>query len=186
MINLFKIFGSLILIATCLNVSAQKLSKVKIDDEISVKLPEDWTIYDETEIRNKYISQSTPIAMYGDARREVDFSATKNQTDWHQRDMGILIDFYKANLVNLYSEINFTKEEIITVNKKSFISFEFVGTIKDEAEISMRNRSLTKYIYLRYHIENGYLYVFNISSPANLKNQVQGQAAAIMDSIVIK
>ena len=101
--------------------------------------------------------------------------------------MGILKDFYKANLLNLYTEVDFIKEEITTVNKQSYISFEFVSKLKDDGEFSVNGaRSISKYSYLRYHIEDGFLYVFYFNAPANYKDRMSPIAEEIMNSIIIK
>lgn len=162
-------------------------TKVKIGENITAKVPSDWTLMSQAEIIDASVASTDPVAMYASQDRRANFGVTIKPTQWRQMDMGILKDFYKSNIMNLYTKVDFSKDEIITVNKKSYISFEFESFLEDDGEFSIDSKkSIKKYTYLRYHIEDGQLYVFSFNAPPNQKNQYAPMAELIMDSIGIK
>jgi len=161
-----------------------KLTKVKVNKEVEVRVPNTFTVLNPEEVLSRYLSNSTPMVVYGDQRRTTDFSISKNVTRWSAKDSEILIDFYKASILSTYTKVEFYKQEITEKNGQKFIVFEFLSTFKDQSKNAFGNSTaVRKYTYLLYGLRNGHLYVFNFSAPASEKDAWSKSADKMMQSI---
>lgn len=167
-----------------MGVAQDKLLKVKLEKEIEVRIPESFTLMTPQEVVSRYLSNSTPIAVYGNERRTVDFGVSKNSSRWTAKDSEILKDFYKASILSAYTEVKFFKEELTTYNGQTFIVFEFVSSFKDENSNAIATRSaVNKYTHIMYGLRNGSLYVFNFNAPAAERANWQKTADKMMQSV---
>lgn len=165
-------------------VAQEKLAKIKLDKELELKVPVSFTPLTKQEIVSKYLSNSTPLVVYGNERRTADLSVSKNETRWTAKDSEILKDFYKASIMSTYTEVSFLKEEIAEINGQKYIVFEFVSFFKDENNNSLTgNSSVSEYTYLMYGLRDGNLYVFNFNAPAREKDYWQATAEKMMQGI---
>ena len=161
-----------------------KLSKQRIEKEIEVKIPVTFSPLTPAEVASRYLSNSTPLVVYGDQERVVDFGISKNATRWKAEDAVILKDFYKASILSTYTTVKFTQEELKEINGQQFIAFEFQSEVKDDKPNAIgRIPVVRKYTYLLYALKNGQLYVFNFSAPGREGEQWKGTAAKMMESI---
>ena len=165
-------------------VAQEKLTKLKLNKEIEVRVPASFSPMSEQEIVSRYLSNSTPIAVYGNERRTTDFGISKNATRWTMKDSEILKDFYKASILSTYNEVKFYKEELVAYNDQVFILFEFLSYFKEESENAISTKSaVNKYTYIMYGIRDGNLYVFNFNAPSNDREYWQKTVGKMMKSI---
>ena len=171
-------------VVTLKGFGQEKLSKIKLEKELEVKIPASFSPLNGEEVARKYLSNSTPLMIYGNERRTADFGVSKNQTRWTARDTEILKDFYKASILSTYTSVNFLKEEIIDIGDQKFILFEFISVFKEEDKETLTgSSSVNKYTYLLYGLRNGNLYVFNFSAGANEKDYWRATVDKMMQSI---
>ena len=93
--------------------------------------------------------------------------------------------FYKASIANLYSQIDFIQSEIIKVNERQFIVFEFLGEVTEESLLG-EVYSIKKYNYIQYVPYSGKVLLFNFNCAANDQQKWQSVANEMMSSIRLK
>ena len=95
------------------------------------------------------------------------------------------MDFYRASIANLYSQIDFIQSEIIKVNERQFIVFEFLGEVTEESLLGGVN-SIKKYNYIQYAPYGGKILLFNFNCAAKDQEKWQSVANEMMSSIRLK
>lgn len=178
--------GLLLVLGARANGQNADLKKVQVNKSIRLALPPDFMPMSEEEIRAKYISYRTPLALYTNPNRTVDLGINLSVTHWEPNDLEIMQQFYENSIRTLYTEVDFLKKDIETVDGIGFAVFEFISTVVDEESIVNRAPSLSKYTLIYYGIVNNKTILFNFTCPANEKETWQDTAHAIMDSIQIK
>lgn len=159
------------------------LTREKITDDISMKIPSDFIPLVESERNRKIQSAKEPIALYSNSDRTVDLGINETSSRWSIDDLAILKDFYKANILSLYTEVAFLQEEIITIDDRSFIAFEFNSKVVDDRGLG---KPIAKYTYILYTIRKNRVLLFNFSSPFRYRQAWQPVAQEMMNSIRIK
>ncbi|MEM9325410.1 MAG: hypothetical protein AAGA85_07135 [Bacteroidota bacterium] len=167
-----------------MTLSAQRLERVKISEEISMKVPASFINMSESERNQKYISSRVPIAMFTNEDRTVDIGINENSTRWGPGDLEILKDFYKANIMGLHNEVTFVKETIEEVADRQFIVFEF--TSKVYKEDSFNKNAVSKYSYIQYTLFNEKVLLFNFTAPLRYRQQWEPIARDVMASVRIR
>lgn len=180
------VLGLFLVLGTQANGQNADLKKVQVNKSIRLALPPDFMPMSEEEIRAKYISYRTPLALYSNPNRTVDLGINLSVTHWEPNDLEIMQQFYENSIRSLYTEVDFLKKDIETVDGIRFAVFEFISTVVDEESIVNRAPSLSKYTLIYYGIVNNKTILFNFTCPANEKETWQDTAHAIMDSIQIK
>ena len=161
-----------------------KLAKQRIGKDIEVKVPVAFTQFTPSEVVGRYLSNSTPLAVYGDEQRTVDFSISSNDTRWKAADAVILKDFYKSTILSQYTKVTFEQEGLKEINGQQFIVFEFQSALTDDKpNIIGQVPVIRKYTYLLYALKDGKQYVFNFNSPAQDRERWKSTAAKMMQSI---
>lgn len=155
---------------------AQKLSRRKISEGITVSLPKDFLIMSDDDIALKYPSSKKPLAMYTSLDRNVDFGLNVSKAKWPGQDLNLLKGVYRATILELYPKVDIINEEVKTVNKKDFIVFEFNSQFESQR----------KYTYLMYALVKDKVYLFNFTCPQPLKDKWQPTAHSIMNSIKMR
>lgn len=161
----------------------EKMKKVKIGENIKVSLPENFYPMTDGDIATRMPTNKKPLAAYSDESRLVDFVVTSATARWRSNDLGIARDFFKANINHLYDEVDFIKEDIVTINKKEFAVFEFTSLVKGD---DLSKKSIRKYGYIQYAIVNNRTLVFSFNAPYQIKDKWSETAAKIMSSLKIK
>lgn len=185
-----KIFKSAIIFSLInifsFTIQAQEsLTRLKVTKEISVAIPESFTQMTDAELFNKYISDRKPIAMYTSQDKRADFGINENSSPWAGNDLEILKSFYKANMGNLFTKVDFLTDEVQTIGNRQFAVLEFVSVLEDENSIGTVN-TVSKYTYIQYTIRNGKVLLFNFTCPALQQKKWENTAKEIMQSIRIK
>lgn len=163
-----------------------KLTKTKISDEISARLPENFQPVSQEELRTKHVSSRPPIALYTTPDKQVDFSVNVSVNQWQHFDLPLIKDFYKASLSTLFSDLELLKEETTEINNHPAALFEFVGTVEGEEGTVRRTASISKYHYVAYVLVNGKVAVFTLTAPAGQQQEWSSVGEEIMQSIRIK
>lgn len=162
-----------------------KLVKKKIGDAITMEIPEDFVLVSEQEVRQRNISDKQPLAYYTDQSGDVDLVINLAFSRWRSTDLEMMRSFYKSNILGLYDQVNFIRDDVEEVNGKSFAVFEFISKTEDERNLSIGGNAISKYVYIEYTIVNHKTLLCTFSCPAHLKDYWQGTAKKMMDSINI-
>ena len=159
-----------------------KLKKTTIANRVTVSLPEDFTMLPDEGIAAKYPAARKPLGVYSSPNGQVDFSVNEKQTTFIDRDLPLVKDIYKASILRTFSEVQFIRDEIKTIDKKQMVVFEFVSTLKDENPNSNK-APVKKYTIIQYYIHGGKVMIFTFNAPTLLKDKWQESANKIMNSI---
>ena len=178
-----KIGSIIMLVVICAFTSGDKMVKVKIADNVNCLLPDNFYPMTDGDIVTRMPTNKKPIAAYTDESRLVDFVVTSATSRWRSEDMAIAKDFYKASITHLYDEVDFIKEEIVTINKKEFAAFEFTTLVKGDG---ISKRSIRKYAYVQYTIVDNQTMVFAFNAPYRIKDKWSTTALEIMNSLKVK
>ncbi|MCA6079131.1 hypothetical protein [Fulvivirga sedimenti] len=162
-----------------------KWTKIKVGENITMSLPEDFYEMTPQDIAQRYPSVRRPLGAYTNSQRLADISIKISATQWRSTDTPIAKDFFKSSVMNLYDRVDFTKEVIETIDGKDFIIFEFDSRINPEESLENR-QAVRKYNYVMYLIKDMQTYVFTFQCPVQIKDQWTEKAAAIMQSVKVK
>lgn len=160
-----------------------KFVKVKIDKNISVKLPADFTPVPATEMGTKYISYRSPIALYSNLTKEVDFSVNYSISQWQSTDLELVKSFYKSNIANLFDSIEYIRDTIEEINDRDYIILEFTSTITEDKSVVRSGTAIKKYYYIQYTLKQGHIFIFSFSAPHRIMNEWQPIAKAVMETV---
>lgn len=164
---------------------AQKMITIKVDDGISLKIPESFINMSQEDRFAKFASSKVPLAMYTSEQRNVDLGINDNNMQWTKDDTQVVYGFYKASLQNLFDEIKFIQDTITTLNGREFIIFEFESVVKDDNTFSNK-KAIKNYTYIQYTSYNDQVLLFNFGCKARFKNEWEGVARDIMQSVRVK
>jgi hypothetical protein len=167
-------------------IQQDKLIKTKIDDQITVYLPEEFFTVPEVEIASKYISYREPLAVFTDMSAQIDFAVNTSLTRWRSSDIELMKSFYKANISTLYDKTEFIRDEIETINDRQYVVFTYKSTLLPNENSIRNDPPVIKYNYIQYTIVKGETFLFNFNAPFYQKTNWEGTAFEIMHSIKIK
>ena len=161
-----------------------KYKRTEVDSEIILELPETFYLMPFEDGKQRVASYRKPTALYSDQDRLVEFGVNKSFSKWYSDDLELLQSFVKASLLNLYSNVEMLNEEIVDVNGRRFIIFEFDSKVAGPADSNLT--PIKKYTLLYYTLYNGQTILFNFSVHFYEKDYWQPIAQSIMSSIKIK
>ena len=162
-----------------------KFVKTKVNEAITMSLPEDFTLMSQTDLNAKYVSTKAPVAVYTDYSRTVDLGVNVAYSRWNQEDLAMMKSFYKSNIMGLYDEVQFIIEDIQEIHGKKFAVFEFLSSVSDEEGTTISQSTISKYIRIQYTIVKGKTVLFNFTSPAREKEKWAPIAKEILESVKI-
>ncbi len=178
-----RYFLFFILLLFSADIYAQKLVKKKLSDNITVRLPKDFYPMTAEDRAQRYASARLPIALYTDVDRLADFGVNRAYTTWEEGDLKLVERFYQASLFELYDKVKIISQGIKNVNNHDFVYFEFESVVYPDNEFQ---GNIAKYTYLMYGLEGGTTYLFNFTCELSVRNQYQGTARNIMDSVKLR
>lgn len=203
--------GTLILIISLFaTAQAQKLKKTKINDNITVKIPENFLVMSDREYQQEFAGYRKPIAMYrsnvGKATFGINTALThapvgtrqtfvdnkgkmrKHQAEWSLNDLKMMKNLYKSTILRLHDGVRFKQDKIQTIRKRNFVVFEFVGVVKAEKKklVGKAKGTLRQYSYLMYTVKEGKIYIFNFSCPAKELREWKSSVYKMMQSVRVK
>ena len=158
---------------------------VQIGKAISLYLPSELVLQDPAEASARFMTGRQPLALYSDVYGQIDFSVNRAVTQWGSGDYEIMKSFYKSTIMGLYTEVQFLSEGIRETNGRTFVFFEFLGTIAPEEGTALRESATVRYSSIMYTLERGETLLFNFSCPGRFQDQWSARAADIMQSIKI-
>lgn len=176
----------LILLTIALPVDDPKLVKVKISNEITAMLPDDFVPMGDLDFTQRYPSVRKPIGAYTNPDHEVDFSVNISATSWPDTNLEMAQKFFKSGVMNMFDRVEILSEGIHEVNGKKLIYLEFESRIKGDRSTLGNTEPILKYAYLEYLVEPSRTLVFSFNCPARLKADWQKTAGKIMKSVKIK
>lgn len=183
---MLKIFLSLAVSFFLLSAFQQvKYVKTKVNEDISLLLPEDFILMSQADLNARYVSSKPPLAVYTDYSRMVDLGINVAYSRWNAEDIEIMKSFYKSTIMGLYDEVQFLNEGIEEINGNNFVIFEFVASVSDEEGTTLERRSISKYIRIQYTIVKSKTVLFNFSCPALQKDIWAPVAQHILESVKI-
>ncbi len=181
----------LILVVWQFSAQAQvKLSKKQLTKGVSMSIPQNFVLANDDLLARKYFSPKKPTAVYTDPNAQVDVGINFTESYWHEDDIPMLKDLYRASLSATYTRVEFLKETVEYIHKRQYVVFEFVGILEDEAKenavIEKRRGRVEHYNYLMYTVVNKKIVVANFNCPAKMRNAWQEQVPKMMQSLRIK
>lgn len=177
---------TIILLFTMIVVSAQtSMERVKVNKYISMKIPQSLSPMSEQEMISRYVSARPPIAMYTYQDQQIDLGINETSNRWEDGDLEIIKSFYKASIVNLFTEVQFLQENIQQIGGRDFIVFEFVSRVTDENRTFGNGSSISKYTYIVYTLFQDRVILVNFTCPTRYRNEWETPAREIMESIRI-
>jgi hypothetical protein len=159
--------------------------KTKVNESITLSLPEEFTMMQENELNRKYVSTKPPVAAYTDFSKTVDLGINIAYSRWNQEDLEIMKSFYKSNIMGLYDEVQFITENVQEINGRDFVVFEFLSKVNDTEGTTINNSSISKFVRIQYTIVKSKTVLFNFSCPARTKNKWAPVAQEILESVKI-
>ncbi len=176
-----------LLVLALFSFTSDKLVKVKLNDKVTIFIPESFSSMTNEDMNLRYESYRLPLALYSDPSRLVDFGVNRSYSMWQQEgkpaDLKMMGKFYEASFMELYDKVTFIDKGIKEVNGHKFLFFEFQSVVFPENDYQ---DSARKYTYLMYGLSEGTTYLFNFTCAQNLQEEWQPTARNIMSQIKLK
>ncbi len=189
--TIFKQFGILLLSLYFLApLHAQnrqpepKLKRQKLDEGITILMPETYREMTDDELAGKYFTYRKPAKMFTDDRGQGDIGLNYSATTWNYGDLEILKDFYFATLSDMYSDMQIISEGIRQHGNYQFAYFEFTADVRDDSKIVER-RSKPSYVYVMYTVQGDKVLLINYNCPKKYMRYQQKTARKMMESLKI-
>lgn len=176
----------LVLIVITKPVDDPKLVKVKISDQISAMLPQDFVPMGDMDFLQRYPSVRKPIGAYTNPDHEVDFSVNTSATSWPDTNLEMAEQFFKSGVMNMFDRVEILSEGIHEVNGKKLIYLEFESRLRGDQSTLGNQESILRYSYLQYWLDGSRTVVFSFNCPARLEPDWKETAGKIMKSVKIK
>jgi len=161
-----------------------KLKRQKLDDGVSVLMPETFRKMTDDELAGKYFTYRKPVVMFTDDRGQADIGLNYSATKWSYADLDILKDFYFSTFSNMYGEIHMIDEGIRRHGNYKFAYFEFTADVRDDSKIVER-RSKPVYVYIMYTVQGDKILLVNYNCPKRNLRYQQPIARQMMESLKI-
>jgi hypothetical protein len=175
-----------VLVLTCLAANKPKLVKVKVNENITVSIPQGWRPMDAMDFTQRYPSVRAPLAAYTNEERVVDFSVNVSATQWPDTNAELAAKFFKASLMNTFDRVEMIQEGVHEINRKKFIYFEFESRVNGNRQQEGLQDAVTRYTYIQYLLEPGKTLVFSFNCPKRMKEQWQQTARDMMKAVKVK
>lgn len=163
--------------------STDKLVKAKLNDKVTVYIPENFTPMTKEDMELRYESYRLPLALYTDPNRLADFGVNRSYSRWQPEDLEMMGQFYEASILELYDKVDFIDKGMKEVNGHKFVFFEFESVVFPDNDFQ---DSARKYTYLMYGLSEGTTYLFNFTCSQNLQEEWQSTARAMMNQVKLK
>ena len=167
-------------------VDKPKMVKVKVNNDISVLVPKEWSAMDPLDVAQRYPSVRKPLVAYTNEDRTADFSVNISATQWPDADLSLSQRFFKSSLLNMFDKVDIIGEGVREVNKRKFIYFEFESRLNGNRQNTGLKDPVVQYSYIQYLVDSDRTIVFSFHCPRRMREQWQETAHAIMDGITVK
>lgn len=169
-----------------LSFDQPKLVKTKVADGLTVSIPAEWRPMDQLDFTERYPSVRAPLAAYTNEERSTDFSINISATRWADNDLELAQKFFKTGISNLFDRVEMINEGIVEHKGKKFIFFEFESRVSGNREKEGQREAILKYSYIQYYIKGGRTLVFSFNCPRRERQEWEGTAKLMMQSIKVK
>lgn len=163
--------------------STDKLVKAKLNDKVTVYIPENFTPMTKEDMELRYESYRLPLALYTDPNRLADFGVNRSYSRWQPEDLEMMGQFYEVSILELYDKVDFIDKGMKEVNGHKFVFFEFESIVFPDNDFQ---DSARKYTYLMYGLSEGTTYLFNFTCSQNLQEEWQSTARTMMNQVRLK
>lgn len=164
-----------------------KMVKVKLTEKMNAMMPENFRPMEDNEIAAKYFTYRKPLVMYTDTDGVVDFGLNVSTTQWKYSDLDMLRGFYKASIMQMYTEVRMEEELVEEINKCRFVVFRFASVVRPTKEEALQQaKSVANYTHLMYTIVDEKVYVLNFTCPYALRDKWIPVAQAMMKSVKVQ
>jgi hypothetical protein len=146
-----------------------------------MKIPDNFVALTDDQIADKMIASRKPLAAYSNPSGSTDITVTvgnSNKNPWKDRDLKLMAQFQKANIMQLFTNVNMLQEKMVKVKGQQYAVFEFVSEVKEKGKSPIR-----KYHHLRYTIRKGNMLVFSFICPESERSLQETTAGQVMDSV---
>ncbi len=164
----------------------QRMVKTKVNESITILLPDAFYSMTQEDIARRYPSVRRPLGAYTIASLMADFSVNISATRWKESDLEMAKGFFKSSIYNLFDRVDMISEEIITIDGKQFVSFEFDSRINGDPSSPDSAQPIRRYNYVQYLLINGKTIVFSFNCHARIKEEWQQTVGEIMSSVKVK
>jgi len=179
---------AILILLTAMVASAQhvRLTRKKINKEISVSLPAAFTAMTPEDLIQRYPSVRAPLGAYSDPDRLADFSVNISATRWPDNNLEFAKDFFKASVMNMFDRVTMEQEGIVELHGKRYIFFEFDSRINPEKRNLSTQDALVRYTYIMYLVEPSRTLVFSFTCTRDVREQWQPVAREVMKTIRVR
>ncbi|SMG53208.1 hypothetical protein SAMN05661096_04055 [Marivirga sericea] len=154
------------------------LKKQKLTDYLSMEVSTELRKMTQQELSAKFLGARIPDAAMTDEQSAVEFTITASSTFWQDDDVSLLKEFYDSSIPPLFQEIEFSQKELVEINGKEFVAYQFEGKPLAEGNRSAEQR----FTYLLYTLHKNGLVVISFSCPPYLKSKWQPIAQKMFES----
>jgi hypothetical protein len=163
-----------------------KLTKLKVNDHITLSVPATMFPMTPEDIIQRFPSVRQPMVAYTDMNRMVDYSVTQSATMWLDSDIELAQKFFRSSIINLYDRVEMVSEGLREVNGRTYIYFEFESLIRGESFTFDQKGPVRKYTHIQYLLINGKTLVFSFSCPLSQKEEWQDIAHEMLQGVRVK
>lgn len=182
-----KLFlGLFMVLLVSLAADKPKLVKTKVNDAITVLVPQGWRPMDNMDFSERYPSVRAPLAAYTDEQRMVDFSVNISATQWPDKDLDMARQFFKSSLMNLFDKVEIISEGVREAGKKKVIYFEFTSRVNGNKREEGTSDPVLRYTYVQYLLGSQRTVVFSFNCPRRIQQEWQETARDMMTGIKVK
>lgn len=173
-----------ILFFASFSLSGQNFKKVKLADNIKMKVPETLEPMTQIDLNDKYAAYRMPIAALTDETRQADLIINSSSTFWRASDLGLLKDFYKSTVEGTFNKIEWESDTIVNINKRDYalLEFESYYMVGDDPTL----KPIRRYHQIYYTIFGSSVLIFNFQCPIQLKKSWQGTFTEMMQTAKVK
>ncbi len=159
-----------------------------VTPEVEVYLPANFKPLSDQGIADKYPSWKKPKAVYSSPDGTADFIVTERRSDFRAGDTELLQKFYKASILNMFSEVEFLSEKTQRINGRDYVVMEFLSSMNHEDKDMKMMKPLRKYTTIMYTVDEPThkMIVLTLQTPAELRSQWEGRVPEIMSSVKLK
>lgn len=160
--------------------------KTKVGDNVFVYIPKSFVAMSEDDKAAKFLTNRDGMAFFTSEDRLADFTVNKSFSRWRPDDIEMMRSFYRSNILSLFDDVNFIREEILEIEGNQFAVFEFTSLVKSEEDNLMGKPDLKKYVYIQYTIKDYQTYLFNFTCPLPIREKWEPIAHEIMQKTMVK
>lgn len=145
------------------------LKKQKLTDYLSMDVSTELRTMTQQELSAKFLGARIPDVAMTDEQSAVEFTVTASPTFWQDGDVSLLKEFYDSSIPTLFQKIEFSQKELVKLNEKEFVAYQFEG----KPDVEGNRTAEQRYTYLLYTIHRNGLVTISFSCPPYLKSKWQ-------------